>query len=422
MKLNSLFVIIFTRGNMTNEKGINSNQIINKFMETTTCNNLSELLLKNYPLYQKMIKKHGFISHVLSLFVTKAIPSKPNNKPKHFSTEDIVYHTFLCFNSVHPRLGELVQGIMTGNNFQKIFLPVRKIPKNFKLSKVAFQRQTLNLSKSKLLKNRNKLLKNKRTGSLSNFCVISSTEKPSMVIEPEGSLRGLVMPAHEMMHACSIATRKPPYDLNDEIVTEIESHFAERIMIDYLYENKIISLVEKYELLNIKNNLFIKDCFDNISDMGMMQLFNNAFENGEDIDKKIADLPPDFVTVFLNSVQNVQNRDGKNFEYQLRYTIGHIVANEMYEKYKSNKDYMDWYLQVFMKKIATLNYKEAIILCDSMSYNVTSIKCLPQRTLENKYRKSLYNMISKCFDSINEQSINLEILRIQPHCAELYEM
>lgn len=401
-------------------------EVINSFdMEE-----LNAYASKQLPYFLKMHDDFGYMVACLHNFINLAQIIKYNNYKKSFTTQEILFYTISCFDMLHPTLGKRAKNIIQNKNFQSILFPVINEKRKYNLIKEKINLSLSNKKQIKFLKKKNLTHMQPGVCAIGKFpkknCVIVFKQQPILILAPTNTLRGLITPSHEMMHACSTYGLAPKYFLKDILVTEIESIFAEKVMTDYLYQNNIISLKEKYEINNMRNFAFFTNTSNAIAEMGAMKIVISAMEKGNIKKEDLIKMGNNLLKTFGESLDSINLMKGRNYEYNFRYVIGHIVADTMYRKFKKDPKFIDWYVDTYLNNLDKLSLKEAVVLCEKQSKNIKEIKRMSEQELNNNFKRAFANMTYRAMKYTELETKKLqknkvsksEIISVQNYNAE----
>ncbi len=403
---------------------------ISEVIKSFDMEELNAYAKQRLPYFLVMQDNFGFMVACLHKYINLAQTIKYNNYKKSFTTQEILFHTISCFDMLHPTLGKRAKDIIQNKNFKSILFPVVNEKRQYKLVKEKINLSLSNKKQIKFLKK--KKLTHMHPGSHhykyfpKKNCVIVFKQTPVLILEPTNTLRGLIVPAHEMMHACSTYGLAPNYFLKDILVTEIESIFAEKIMTDYLHQNNIISLKEKYEINNMRNFAFFTNTSNAIANMGAMKIVIAAMEKGKIEKEDLIKMGDSLFKTFGESLDEINLMKDRNFEHNFRYVIGHIVADHMYRKFNKDPDFINWYVDVYLKNLDKLSLKEAIVLCDKMPKKIKEIKDLPEKELNDTFKLAFAKMTYRAMKYTELETKKLqskkisksEIISVQNYNAE----
>ena len=161
-------------------------------------------------------------------------------------------------------------------------------------------------------------------------------------INPEDSVYGVLTFVHEFAHLLPIrAKKRKPSNL--EYISEIESHFCELLMIDYLYENGVIDDAERQNELNNFWKEFERDSAWMLQESCLIKKYKlscpvtkeslNKIEKDSQNDKNHE--------VLMRRLMVMANGDNSgrvnHGMHAYKYVFGKLVAKELYEDYQKDK-------------------------------------------------------------------------------------
>lgn len=161
-------------------------------------------------------------------------------------------------------------------------------------------------------------------------------------INPEDSVYGVLTFVHEFAHLLPIrAKKRVPQKL--DYISEIESHFCELLMIDYLHENGILDDAEREnELINYWK-AFERDAAWLLQENCLIKKYKLSCPVTKESLNRIEtesqnDPNHEFLMERLEIMAN--GRKGGRVEHGMhayKYVFGRLVAKELYEDYQKDK-------------------------------------------------------------------------------------
>lgn len=170
-----------------------------------------------------------------------------------------------------------------------------------------------------------------------------SHKRLAIEVSPTDDVSGVITFVHEFAHLLPIrAKRRVPEKLR--YISEVESLFCERLVIDYFYENGILDEKEYQNQLNIYWNDFRCDLAWMLQENDIITKYNLSCpvtkESLNQIEKD-AKNDPNYKSLMRRlEVMAKGNLCGKveHGQHAYKYVFGRIVANELYKDFKEDKE------------------------------------------------------------------------------------
>ena len=347
-----------------------------EFLNNLDINAFNDALRDNQHIFEKRIKRFLPFYRVLAFYHANLPRCDAKNPNKVFSTQDVIDKTLAFYKQLSPETYKRAKNTMAGKVGEVILHDPREFPHQDGE-------------------------RGKQLGNHRNSCGFKEGKK-YIEIEPENHLSGYVRVAHELGHAGT----QYNFGLNDWhkdiLLSEIDSRFAELLITNYLCKNGDISEKEKYDLINSftkeqKEKLGYCLCEANVMNV-LMQI-----QEGRDITRQ--DLEDVFnsmngpVIDSMKKLAQTENkkgvRRGGDFEYELQYVVGTIVATTMFGDFQEDKKYMKWYDKKFLDTIHKLSFEEGIIYIGNREKTIEEIRALPKEEKQTLFGKTMNEMLAE---------------------------
>lgn len=348
----------------------------------------NDALRQNESIFERRKERFLPFYRVLSFYYDNLPKVEVENRLKLFTTKELVDLTLRFYKQLSPETYKRAKNTMFGKVREVILHPTRDFP-HFDIDKE----------------------RGKQLGNHRNSCGFKDGKK-YIELEPESRLSGYVRTAHELGHACTQYnfTEKDWY--KEFLLSEIDSRFAELLITNYLHSIGEISNRDAIDITNYfiaeqREKLGYCLCEANVMN-ALMQI-----QEGRDVTK--ADLENIFHTMGGPVVESMKKlsqterklgqRRGGDFEHELQYVIGTIVATSMLGDYLDDKKYMKWYDKKFLDTIDKLTLEEGIVLIGNRDMAIEKIKALPQEEKQELFGKTMNDMLAEhlAFSEDNNQ-------------------
>ncbi len=347
-----------------------------EFLNNLDINEFNKALKQNENIFDQRIERFLPFHKILSFYYDNLPKVEVENRVRIFTTKQLVDMTLAFYKQLSPETYKRAKKTMSGKERDVILHPARDYPDRDGE-------------------------KGKRLGAHRNRCGFLQGKK-YIEIEPENHLSGLVRAAHELGHACTQFNFDNNEWYREHLLSEIDSRFAEILMAEYLIRNGMISQGDAFDLINhftAEQREKLGYCLCEANVMSVLK----QIQEGRDVTKQ--DLQDVFSTMngpiidSLNKLTITDNKRGQrrggDFEYELQYVIGTIVATSMFGKFLDDKKYMKWYDKNYLDTIHKLTFEEGIVYIGNKGMKIEEIRNMPKEERGELFGKTLSDMLAE---------------------------
>ncbi len=377
----------------------------------------NEGLRKNENIFQEEIDRYGKYERALKFYYSNIKVRKDNNIYKtDFTTDELLDMTIDFFKELSPELGARAEALRKGEAGNAYFHEPRDFHKPKVLTKTQKIKKVVYGIKKLIVEDifhnpvqyPKDLLPSIENMPHRNSCGFRNGEK-YIEIEPENHLTGYVRVAHEMMHGCTQFNFKKGEWFKDVVVDEIDSRLAERLMADYVFSKGIISQKEYHELLNCFNHEQRQKLGDALREFKMIKHFSKILKQRDITKQDLAEYCNDSKGPIVDYMKSISSPTAGRMAHELEYVLGSVVANNLYDEYKSNpRRFMLWYENNLLDNMKNLTLEEATILCGKKVMKIEDLKNLTVKDKRMLSNEALKDMSAKHLVYIEKNTQSLD--------------
>ncbi|MBP3619062.1 MAG: hypothetical protein J6J24_00205 [Clostridia bacterium] len=183
----------------------------------------------------------------------------------------------------------------------------------------------------------------------------SEYEKLFVQINPTDDVEGILVFVHEFAHLLPIRMKKlkPPKLF---FISEVESAFCERLMIDYLHDNGVLDDNEYKNQINIYWNAFRKEAEWILQEDDIIRRYKLPYPatltDLVELDKKAQnDKNYNMLMERLKLMtEGPKGNPVRHGSFAYKYVFGKVVAGELYEDFKKDKEQTLKRFKKFLRK------------------------------------------------------------------------